>query len=111
MVFIEEFYYGSVNSDVKNINDKVVLIEKVDFEDFMLYLSFDDYWIYVFDVDIGKVKWKYGMVDEGGLKCVFNLDGIVVYCGMDDKLFCVFYVVNGFFIWKFFMGGVIMFFI
>lgn len=71
-------------------------------------MSLDDYWIYVFDVVMGKLKWKYGIVDEGGLKCVFNFDEMVVYCGIDDKLLCVFNVVDGSFIWKFFIGGVVM---
>ncbi|XP_068743702.1 uncharacterized protein [Montipora capricornis] len=103
----EEPYHGSANSDAKNINDKVVLIEKVDLQDPTLYLSSDDHWIYAFDAATGKVKWKYGTADEGGSKCAFNSDGTVVYCGTDDKSLRALYAANGSLIWKFSTGGAI----
>ncbi|KAJ7393725.1 hypothetical protein OS493_003384 [Desmophyllum pertusum] len=39
----------SAKKKTENINDKVVLIEKVNPEDSTLYLSSDDHWIYAFD--------------------------------------------------------------
>lgn len=107
----EKIVDESVWNESEDISEKLVLLGEVDVKDFMLYLSFDDYWIYVFDFVLGEVKWKYGIVDEGGLKCEFNFDGIVVYCGIDDKLFWVFSVVNGNFIWKFLIEGVVIFLI
>ena len=39
-----------------NINDKVVLVEKVNPAVSTLYLSSNDHWIYAFDSATGKVK-------------------------------------------------------
>ena len=90
-----------------NINDKVVLVEKVNPAVSTLYLSSDDRWIYAFDSATGKVKWKYGTADEGGSKCVFNSVGTVVYCGTDDKSLRALDAADGSLIWKFSTGGAV----
>lgn len=97
----------SAKKKTENINDKVVLIEKVNPEDSTLYLSSDDHWIYAFDSASGKMKWKYGTADEGGSKCVFNSDETVVYCGTDDKSLRALNPADGSLIWKFSTGGAV----
>lgn len=97
----------SAKSDADSINDKVVLVEKVNPQDFTLYLSSDDHWIYAFDAATGKVKWKYGTADEGGSKCVFNVDATIVYCGTDDKSLRALDAADGSLIWKFSTGGAV----
>lgn len=97
----------SAKKKTENINDKVILIEKVNPEDSTLYLSSDDHWIYAFDAATGKMKWKYGTADEGGSKCVFNSDATVVYCGTDDKSLRALSAADGTLIWKFSAGGAV----
>lgn len=97
----------STKSKTESINDKVVLVEKVNPQDSTLYLSSDDHWIYAFDSATGNMKWKYGTADEGGSKCVFNSDGTVVYCGTDDNSLRALDTADGSLIWKFSTGGAV----
>ena len=91
----------------ENIDDKVVLEEKVNIEESTLYLSSDDHWIYAFDSASGKVKWKVRTADEGGSKCAFSESGAVVYCGTDDKSIRALNAVDGSLLWKFSTGGAV----
>ena len=97
----------SEKNKAEDINDKVVLVDKVNPQDSTLYLSSDDHWIYAFDAATGNIKWKYGTADEGGSKCGFNSDGTVVYCGTDDKSLRALEASDGSLMWKFSTGGAV----
>ena len=89
------------------IDDKVVLNQKVDVKEATVFVGADDHWLYAFDANTGQVRWKYGTADETGSMCAFNHDETVVYCGTDDKSIRALNPIDGSLIWKFKTEGAV----
>jgi len=70
-----------------------------------LFLSSDDYWIYSFDAESGKVKWKTETGDETGSSCDFSSSEETIYCGADDSYIRALYTRNGTLAWKYKTGA------
>lgn len=82
-----------------------VLIEEVSRDRPTIFLSSDDYWIYAFDAETGKIKWKTETADETGSSCDFSLSEDVIYCGADDSYVRALYTRNGTISWKYKTGA------
>lgn len=52
--------------------------------------------------------WKYGTAEDGGSRCAFSLDELVVYCGTDDHYIRAFNRFDGTLLWKFKTGGAVV---
>ena len=70
-----------------------------------LFLSSDDYWIYAFDAESGKIKWKTETGDETGSSCDFSSSEETIYCGADDSYIRALYTRNGTLAWKYKTGA------
>ena len=70
-----------------------------------IYLSSDDHWIYAFDAESGKIKWKTETADETGSSCDFNHAEDVIYCGADDSYVRALHTRNGTIAWKYKTGA------
>ena len=90
---------GPNNSD-KSFVYSNVLSEEVSPDVPTIFLSSDDFWIYAFDAQTGKVMWKTETADETGSSCDFSLNGEIIYCGADDSYIRALYSRNGTLAWK-----------
>ena len=70
-----------------------------------IFISSDDHWIYAFDAESGKIKWKTETADETGSSCDFSLSGDIIYCGADDSYVRALYTSNGTLVWKYKTGA------
>lgn len=103
---------GNAGSDdaVNALKDEAFVYSNVLYEDVVpgrptIYLSSDDHWIYAFDAENGKIKWKTETADETGSSCDFGPAEGVIYCGADDFYVRALYTRNGTIAWKYRTGG------
>ena len=82
-----------------------VLYEEVSPDRPTIFLSSDDFWIYAFDAETGKIKWKTETADETGSSCAFSLSEDIVYCGADDSYIRALNTRDGTLAWKFKTGA------
>ena len=82
-----------------------IIYENVTFDRPTIYVSSDDHWIYAFDAETGKVKWKTETADETGSSCAFSLSEEVVYCGADDSYVRALHARNGTLVWRYKTGS------
>ena len=100
----------STQNSTQQGNDKGFVYSNIFYEEVTtnrptVFLSSDDYWIYAFDAESGKVKWKTETGDETGSSCDFSLLEDVIYCGADDHFVRALYASNGTLAWKYKTGA------
>ena len=100
----------ALESDTQKPSDKGFVYSNVLYEEVApnrptIFLGSDDYWIYAFDAESGKIKWKTETADETGSSCDFSLSGDIVYCGADDSYVRALYTRNGTLAWKYKTGA------